>query len=78
MQAAIDIAEVARGEHPVDVALGPVDVDPRAAAADLLDTVTALTVVTEAQKGRIQVLEDQPTERLRVPPLPTPLGGGET
>jgi hypothetical protein len=80
VRAEIGIAEVARGDHPVDAAadLDWFDVDPRAAVAELLDTVTALTVVIEAQRECIQVLEDQPTERLRVPPLPTPLGGGET
>lgn len=60
VRAAIDIAEVARGNRPVDAAadLDPVDVNPRAAVAELLDTITALTVVIEAQKERIEELED--------------------
>jgi hypothetical protein len=78
VRAAIDIAEVARGGHPVDAALGPVHVDPCAAAADLFDTVTALTVVTEAQNERIRDLEGQPAGRLRVTRLPTPIGSVET
>ncbi|MFL4475202.1 hypothetical protein ACIPVK_14485 [Paeniglutamicibacter sp. MACA_103] len=79
VRAAIGLTEVARGDHPVDAAadLDWFDVDPRTAATELLDTVAALTVVPEAQKESIQVLNDQPTERLRVTPLHTPLNRGE-
>ena len=77
VQAAIDSAKVARGGHSVDATLAPIDVDPRTAATELLDTVTALTVVIESQQERTPDLEAQPTERLRVTPPHTPLNRGE-
>lgn len=58
---AIEIAETARGNRPAETSADtdPIDANPRAAVIELLDTITSLTVVIEAQKQRLEELEDQ-------------------